>query len=244
MGQGQELEHLKSKYLGAELVEKLTSPTPEEWIWERPSRGGAKVEYIPGTYFIIKLNEVFGFLWNSEVVSEKQEGDQIVVKEKLSIRVPSYEEIEEFPDGRRLIRKREGFEISKTQFGSSEIKRYSKDVTQKGNITHRKGDIIDLGDDYKGAATDAMKKCATQFGVGLDVYGKQREEVETRGPSSAQLEALYMRGKDLGMSEEQVDEFSKEQEGKPPQELEQIAILGLIQQLIKKAGTQGETGKV
>jgi hypothetical protein len=37
---------------------------------------------------------------------------------------------------------------------------------QKINKT-KTGDIIDLGDDFKGAASDAMKKCVQPYGVGL-----------------------------------------------------------------------------
>ena len=49
--------------------------------------------------------------------------------------------------------------IVKTQFGSSRITR-AKDT----------GEIISLADDLKSATTDALKKCATLFGVGLHLY--------------------------------------------------------------------------
>ena len=49
--------------------------------------------------------------------------------------------------------------ITKTQFGSSAITR-SKET----------GEVVSLTDDFKAAATDALKKCATQLGVGLYLY--------------------------------------------------------------------------
>ncbi len=49
--------------------------------------------------------------------------------------------------------------VTKTQFGSSVITR-AKET----------GDVISLADDFKAAATDALKKCATQLGVGLYLY--------------------------------------------------------------------------
>jgi len=51
-------------------------------------------------------------------------------------------------------------DIVKSQFGSS-------------NITKAKetGNIISLADDLKSAGTDALKKCATMFGIGLQLYG-------------------------------------------------------------------------
>jgi len=49
--------------------------------------------------------------------------------------------------------------VVKMQFGSSKITHARKN-----------GDIISLGDDLKAAATDALKKAATLFGVGLHLY--------------------------------------------------------------------------
>jgi hypothetical protein len=52
-------------------------------------------------------------------------------------------------------------DIVKTQFGSSKI---TRDKNTKA--------IISLADDLKAAATDALKKTATMFGVGLYLYKK------------------------------------------------------------------------
>ncbi len=49
--------------------------------------------------------------------------------------------------------------VTKTQFGSSAITR-AKET----------GEVVSLADDFKAAATDALKKCATQLGVGLYLY--------------------------------------------------------------------------
>jgi hypothetical protein len=49
--------------------------------------------------------------------------------------------------------------VTKMQFGVSQLTR------EKGT-----GAIVSLGDDLKAAATDALKKCATFFGVGLHLY--------------------------------------------------------------------------
>jgi len=50
---------------------------------------------------------------------------------------------------------------TKEQFGSAAVAR-SKDS----------GKPISIGDDLKAAASDALKKCATLFGVGLHLYDK------------------------------------------------------------------------
>lgn len=57
--------------------------------------------------------------------------------------------------------------ISKCQFGSSRIS------------TSKQGEVISIGDDLKAASSDALKKTATLFGVGLHLYGGERSEAET-----------------------------------------------------------------
>ena len=49
--------------------------------------------------------------------------------------------------------------ITKTQFGSSKITR-----------ARETGEMVSLADDLKAATTDALKKCATLFGIGLHLY--------------------------------------------------------------------------
>jgi hypothetical protein len=51
------------------------------------------------------------------------------------------------------------YNVVKTQFGSSKITR-----------AKNSGEPISLADDYKAAATDCLKKCATMLGVGLHLY--------------------------------------------------------------------------
>lgn len=54
--------------------------------------------------------------------------------------------------------------ITKMQFGSSSITRSRKD-----------NQPVSIADDLKAAATDALKKCATLFGVALSLYGGKHE---------------------------------------------------------------------
>ena len=50
--------------------------------------------------------------------------------------------------------------VVKSQFGSTKITR-----------SRQSGEMVSIADDFKAAATDALKKCATMFGVGLHLYG-------------------------------------------------------------------------
>jgi hypothetical protein len=51
-------------------------------------------------------------------------------------------------------------DVVKSQFGSTKITR-----------SRESGEMVSIADDLKAAATDALKKCATMFGVGLHLYG-------------------------------------------------------------------------
>lgn len=62
--------------------------------------------------------------------------------------------------------------VTKMQFGASSITRSKAD-----------NQPISIADDLKAAATDALKKCATLFGVGLHLY---RDKDEHKGQHSRQ----------------------------------------------------------
>lgn len=57
-----------------------------------------------------------------------------------------------------------GYEISKTQYGTKE-----------------RNAGVPLGDTLKAAATDCLKKCASLFGIALDVYWQQLDEDKLNG---------------------------------------------------------------
>jgi len=49
--------------------------------------------------------------------------------------------------------------VTKMQFGSAKCKR-----------NKQSGELVSIGDDFKSSASDALKKCATLLGVGLQLY--------------------------------------------------------------------------
>ena len=100
------------------------------------------LDYVETHTVITRLNEAFNGTWSFEAVEYKTMEGEIIVKGRLTA---------------------EG--ISKEQFGSNEIHRHKG---QDGG----KGVPISVGDDLKAAASDALKKCATLFGVGLHLYDK------------------------------------------------------------------------
>ncbi len=78
--------------------------------------------------------------------------------------------------------------ISKSQFGGSEIVRRRDDSSP-----------LSISDDLKSAASDALKKCATLFGVGLELYHKGGG---IERPTEAQLERIDELSKNFAISDE------------------------------------------
>ena len=103
-------------------------------------RGGIEVTFISGEQVVSRLNEVLGVGgWSFRVVRHEihAEADEVWALGEMVADI----------DGRQVTRQ---------QFGSQKIKR-----------SRSTGAALDLGFDLKGAATDAMKKCASWLGVGL-----------------------------------------------------------------------------
>jgi hypothetical protein len=68
----------------------------------------------------------------------------------------------------------------KTQFGGADIKRHASGA--------KSGRPLSIADDYKAAASDALKKCASLLGIGLDLYGRDRpyDQEEPHAPQASQ----------------------------------------------------------
>lgn len=169
--------------LNQNQIQKIWNSTPARYKYQRPAKGGGSWTYIKGSYVRKVLDSVFGFNWSFEVETTLAEAFEVakltgavVVKGTLIGRVKS--------DG-------EWVELRKTQFGRADLKWEMKDATtETGTVIYetdkngkrkpkrvRKIDEytkspipLDLGNDFKAAATDALKKCASLLGIGADVY--------------------------------------------------------------------------
>jgi len=220
------------------LVAILTQETPKAWISERPIRGGGTAKYVAGYRFIQRFNDAFGFLWSQEFPWFERTDKEVISKGRWSLQVPGRTITKKYPDGMEETVRFEGFSIVKEQFGSAEIKKWASDRKDKsGKIVAKAGDAMDVGNDYKAASTDAMKKCGTELGMFSDVYG-QREQSEIAGPSDAQLKSFYIRAEKANMNQEQASAWAAERVGKPFKELSQQEVLGLITDLIDLAKEQ------
>jgi hypothetical protein len=112
----------------------------------RDLRGGVELEYITGEQATTRLNETLGFLnWSFRIVEHgiHAEADECWALGELTVTI----------DGRTVTRQ---------QFGSQKVKR-----------SRSSGTPLDIGFDLKGAATDALKKCASLIGVALYLWKKE-----------------------------------------------------------------------
>lgn len=169
--------------LNQNQIQKIWNSTPSRFKYQRPAKGGGSWTYIKGSYVRKVLDSVFGFNWSFEVETTLAEAFEVakltgavVVKGTLIGRVKS--------DG-------EWVELRKTQFGRADVKwEMTAATTETGTVIYetdkndrrkpkrvRKIDEytkspipLDLGNDFKAAATDALKKCASLLGIGADVY--------------------------------------------------------------------------
>jgi hypothetical protein len=143
-------------------VDFLLQRTPPHEIKMRQGRGGMQFSYVEHGYVTERLNLVFGFNWDFEVMDKQILEDEVIVEAKLTVRTPG------------------GQTIVKTQFGGADIKRHTSGA--------RSGKPLSIADDYKAAASDALKKCASLLGIGLDLYGRDRpyetEDLPDRSGSS------------------------------------------------------------
>ena len=137
---------------------------------------GRTLDYVEAPHIIRRLNQVLEGNWSFLLL-----GAPIILNQTDGN--PAWVVVH----GRLVIHGREGFPtITKDAWGS-------RDIGYFGKQSQKAGQIMALGDEIKKAATDALKKCATQCGVALDLY-KGEDYDEEGGATSAQAEAAPQGG--------------------------------------------------
>lgn len=131
-------------------VQKLfKEKTPKDVIKMRRGAGSMMFPYVPIDYVLKKLDDHFGMFWEFKIIKTEQTPTHIVVQGELTIKSPT------------------GFSVSRPGFGRASIKCYQGTKNP-----------VDIGNDYKAAQSDALKKAASLFGIGADVYYKELEKYE------------------------------------------------------------------
>ena len=163
--------------LNENQIQKIWNSTPERYKYSRPAKGGGNWTYIKSSYVRKVLDSVFGFNWSFDIDTSLGEAFEIakatkmcVVKGTLSGRVKH--------DG-------EWITLSKTQFGRAEVKFKMTGTKPDRRIEKDENGmpiLLDFGNDMKAATSDCLKKCASLFGIGADVYEQgEFQEIELIG---------------------------------------------------------------
>lgn len=146
----------------------LYKKTPGQHVHTRKGKGGQNFKYVTGAYVKSQLNRLFGFDWNFSIKQFDVKGNQAIVFGRLEGNIRD-------KDGKLITT------LVREQFGRADIKVKREDKTKP----------LDFGNDLKAAATDALKKCASDLGIARDVYAadEYRELAFYDNQDEAQLEA-------------------------------------------------------
>jgi len=158
MSDGQALMNLEDAAKSVAIAEAvtdaqravLTQKTPKKVVKQRKGRGGVMLSYVQHGWVTATLNEAFGWAWSWDVLEYQILGEparEVLVLGRLTVHTPRGD-------------------IVKKQFGSSDVKKWKNT-----------GDPLSVGDDLKAASSDALKKCASLLGIGLDLYSNDLDDV-------------------------------------------------------------------
>jgi len=124
----------------SDIYARLSEQFPQE-MEKTINKGGVNLTYIPVSEVINRLNKVLGVAnWSFRILLCQRDATDPEF-------VVAHVRIDWSMDNK--------LGVSRDGFGGQKIKR------------NKQGAIVDLGDEFKGAISDALKKAAQSFGVGL-----------------------------------------------------------------------------
>ena len=144
-----------------------TQKTPKNAIKTRKGKGGRTYDYVSHAWVTMQLNEAFQWRWSFEVLEQiivpnLEQPQEVVVKGQLTVHAP------------------EG-DWTKVQFGGADVEylncpKCKNDYNKKRNCNRCNGtgkstEMLSLADNLKSASSDCLKKCASLFGIAIDLYG-------------------------------------------------------------------------
>lgn len=149
--------------LNDKIKEKLTAKLPAQIILTREAGKGKKLSYISGATVMDILNATFNYNWNFEIVNHWMQPGVPWVNKYNNNAIEEQGPIV-FVHGRLTVNTVDEnghpIKIVKESFGSKAVigKQSEQDST------------------FKSAQTDALKKCASLLGIGLELYRKAEEQ--------------------------------------------------------------------
>ena len=133
-----------------ETIKKLCEHFEPEAIHSVPGPGGKNYDYAKAHYVIKRLIDVFGLSWSATTIATPViNTDPMSNKQWITM-------------GVRFAIEMDGKVWEKDGWDSVEIKTYS--------YGEKQGHWIDLGNNFKQAYSQALKKAVTQIGIALYLY--------------------------------------------------------------------------
>lgn len=136
--------------LNIEQIRSISKKTHKRYIKQRRGRAGQTWNYVAASHVVEVLNKVFGYAWSFEILTPERDALEIAVKTGCIAVKGSLTVLTQIGP------------ITKQQFGRKEVA-----------VSTKTGKILDFGNDMKAAASDALKKCASELGMFRDVYAPE-----------------------------------------------------------------------
>lgn len=182
-------------------------------IKQRPGAGGKQLSYIEAHQVIQRLNECFNGEFSFQIDDVSEVGAEIIVRGTLSVQLE------------------EGRIIKKSNIGTAAIK-----------TNRTSGEVESIGDTYKSAASDCLKRCAVLFGVGLHLYTddttapanretNQPTTIQSNALSQAQKGAISAIGRSKNLGSKALDDRAQREHGVPVDRLSKAQASQFIQAL-------------
>lgn len=207
----------------------LDAPTPES---EKERLPGKDFDYVRAGWMRRRMEEAFPMSWDIEFFETANaetllKAKAIVVKARVSVR---------HPETRQVL-------IVKEAFGGATIKLF-KAGRKDSDGNDIGGTPVDLGNDYKAAQADAMKKTLSLFGISSDVYEPvvEKREQAREQTEAKQVEAIKEVKKSIAIDPEA--SITKDVWAFLVQEAAAKEIkVGQLQAFLVEKGWKGEDGK-
>lgn len=154
---------------GDDIRKAIAKATPKKEI-KTISKGGKDFPYVEAAWIRQRLDELFSPMgWDFKIVDDHCVNEHVIVLGRLTIKT--------MKDGEIVT------VSSRDQYGGSIIRKYGRNSQQAGQP-------IDIGNNFKAAASDALKKCAGSLGIAPEVYGRPELNTPDEEDGKAKYEEI------------------------------------------------------
>lgn len=140
-------------------ITEIRKPTPPEEIKIETDDNGNEYKTVSGNYIKRKLNIIFGWDWDFQIIDKERYSGEVMVTGRLTIRT----------NDKTIIRE---------QFGGHKL---INQTSSDSNIT--RSYAINISDAFKSAATNSLKKCSSEIGMCWDIFNQKRPDKPTTNKS-------------------------------------------------------------